>query len=163
MSENSNSVQQILPSANLRDISKVPFVEMIDGRLQGVVSSGSDISRVYVSFFKRGTHNYGCSTNNNRPCGGLRGAPCKHLTSLLENAIEQYGIKRVVDFLEIDVDLTKEMSLYDIINIMNGTVEKDEVSLIFSRFLNHLSYMEYPIQNTPMIDMNWFITSNKEI
>ena len=36
-----------------RDIRKVPFVELFNDRLQGVVSSGSDITRVYVSFLKR--------------------------------------------------------------------------------------------------------------
>ncbi len=59
-----------------RNIKKVPFVELFHGRLQGVVSSGSDIKRVYVSFFEAGTHDFYCSTNNNRPCGGLGGYPC---------------------------------------------------------------------------------------
>ncbi|MGK0290957.1 MAG: hypothetical protein ACI86H_002421 [bacterium] len=48
-----------------RNIKKVPFVELFNHRLQGVVSSGSDISRVYVSFFEAETLNYYCSTNNN--------------------------------------------------------------------------------------------------
>ncbi len=34
---------------NPRKLAKVPFLELSEGRLQGVVSSGSDIERVYVS------------------------------------------------------------------------------------------------------------------
>ena len=56
------------------DVETVPFVEMADGKLRGVVSSGSDIHRVYVSFLEGRTGNYYCCTNNNRPCGGLGGA-----------------------------------------------------------------------------------------
>ena len=69
--------------------------ELADGRLQGVVSSGSDVERVYVSSVAAGTHGYHCSTNNNRPCGGLRGAPCKHLHALVDEAVVQYGADRV--------------------------------------------------------------------
>src|SRR5579863_5639693 len=87
------------PSAGRRDVKKVPFVELFDNRLQGVVSSGSDIERVYVSYFEVGTLNYCCSTNNNRPCGGLRGSPCNHLRELLHEAIVQSGMDTVLRFL----------------------------------------------------------------
>jgi len=70
-----------------RDIKKVPFVELFGDRLQGVVSSGSDIERVYVSFFAAESLDFYCSTNNNRPCGGLGIYPCKHLQALLQEAI----------------------------------------------------------------------------
>ena len=52
-----------------RAVKTVPFVELASGRLQGVVSSGSDIKRVYVSFIEAGSGDYYCCTNNNRPCG----------------------------------------------------------------------------------------------
>lgn len=55
-----------------RDVKEVPFVELSDKRLQDVVSSGSDIERVYVSYFEVGTLDYYCNTNNNRPYAGLR-------------------------------------------------------------------------------------------
>src|SRR5688572_26616711 len=98
----STSKKQIL-NPN-RDVKKVPFVELLDKRLQGIVSSGSDIERVYVSYFEVGTLNYGCGTNNNRPCGGLRGYPCSHLQELLHEATVQYGFDEVVDFLRLPVE-----------------------------------------------------------
>src|SRR3712207_6499823 len=98
-----------------RDVKKVPFVELFDQRLQGVVSSGSDIQRVYVSFFDAGSLNYACSTNNNRPCGGLRGSPCNHLQELLEEAVAQYGIERVVRFLRLSGDPAQFQTVYHIL------------------------------------------------
>src|SRR5688572_1763236 len=77
-----------------RKVDKVPFVELYAGRLQGVVSSGSDEDRVYVSYFEAGTTNFYCSTNNNRPCGGLRGSPCKHLDALMGEGLLQFGAGR---------------------------------------------------------------------
>ncbi len=94
---------------------KVPFVELLGQRLQGVVSSGSDIQRVYVSFIEAGTLNYWCSTNNNRPCGGLRGSPCNHLQELVGEAIVQHGIERVVAFLRIPGDPAQLQSARDIL------------------------------------------------
>src|SRR5918995_7473706 len=64
------SATRIVLPVQPRRLAKVPFVELADGRLQGVVSSGSDVGRVYVSSIAAGTHAYSCSTNNNRPCGG---------------------------------------------------------------------------------------------
>jgi hypothetical protein len=54
-------------------LAKVPFVELAERRLQGVVSSGSDIERVSVSSIAGRTHEFSCPTNNNRPCGGAGG------------------------------------------------------------------------------------------
>ena len=86
-----------------RKLAKVPFVELADGRLQGVVSSGSDVNRVYVSFFEVGTTNYSCSTNNNRPCGGARGSFCNHILALINEAVLQYGAERVARYLRIEI------------------------------------------------------------
>jgi hypothetical protein len=41
------STVPVVPPVQPRKLAKVPFVELADGRLSGVVSSGSDISRVY--------------------------------------------------------------------------------------------------------------------
>src|SRR3954469_7743328 len=95
LSVETRSTAAVIPPVQPRKLAKVPFVEMADGRLQGVVSSGSDISRVYVSSITAGTHTYNCSTNNNRPCGGLYGDMCKHLRSLVDEAVLQYGLDRV--------------------------------------------------------------------
>src|SRR5215216_6454856 len=63
-----SSTARVVPPARPRKLAKVPFVELADGRLQGVVSSGSDIGRVYVSSVASGSYEFACSTNNNRPC-----------------------------------------------------------------------------------------------
>lgn len=57
------SAARVVPPVQPRKLAKVPFVELADGRLQGVVSSGSDIDSVYVSSIASGTHGFSCSTN----------------------------------------------------------------------------------------------------
>lgn len=140
-----------------RNLQKVPFVELFNGRLQGVVSSGSDISRVYVSFFEAGTTDFYCSTNNNRPCGGLRGSPCKHLTALLQNAVAQYGSERVVRYLRLDSDETN-LDAWAIGRLIRGGPRKAPANEVFSRFLNYLRYVELGGDAGPMPEMSWFVT-----
>src|SRR5215472_4659950 len=96
------STARVVPPARPRKLAKVPFVELADGRLQGVVSSGSDIERVYVSSISARDHAYHCSTNNNRPCGGVRGSMCNHLRALVDEAVLQYGIDRVARYLRVE-------------------------------------------------------------
>jgi hypothetical protein len=139
-----------------RDVKKVPFVELLGQRLQGVVSSGSDIQRVYVSFFEAGTLNYWCSTNNNRPCGGLRGTPCGHLHELLQEAIAQYGVERVVAFLRIPGDPAQIQSARDIVR-HSGHMAHESAGDIFSRFLSDLQLLELPADTGPLHTMTWFI------
>ena len=79
----SSSTARVLWPARPRKLAKVPFVELADGRLQGVVSSGSDVERVYVSSVAAGTYALSCSTTNNRPCGGARGGFCNHILGLV--------------------------------------------------------------------------------
>ncbi len=139
-----------------RNIKKVPFVELFNHRLQGVVSSGSDIERVYVSFWEAGSIDFYCSTNNNRPCGGLRGYPCNHLQALLEEAIAQYGIEQVLRFLKVPGDLSQMHGINDII-ARKGAVKKEAASEVFSRFLNYLGYLELAPSNQPLPEMSWFV------
>lgn len=139
-----------------RNIKKVPFVELFNGRLQGVVSSGSDIERVYVSFFEAESIDFYCSTNNNRPCGGLGGYPCNHLQALLQEAIAQYGIEQVIRFLKVPCDLRQLQDAGDIL-ARKGTVKKESASDVFSRFLNYLGYLELTSSNRPLPEMSWFV------
>lgn len=139
-----------------RNIKEVPFVELFNNRLQGVVSSGSDLERVYVSFFEARTLDFYCSTNNNRPCGGLRGYPCKHLQSMLEEAIASYGIEQVVAFLKVPGD-TSQLKLATDILANKGKVKKEPASEVFSRFLNYLRYLELSTSNHPLPEMSWFV------
>jgi hypothetical protein len=137
-----------------RNIKDVPFVELFNQRLQGVVSSGSDIERVYVSFFEAETLDYYCSTNNNRPCGGLRGTPCKHLQLLLNEAIAQFGIEEVAKCLKVTGDVQNAYQ----IPTYKGNMKKEPANQVFSRFLNYLRYLELPASNQPLPEMSWFVS-----
>ncbi len=152
----SKSVVKVQHPASSRKVNKVPYVELHGGRVQGVVSSGSDAARVYVSFFDAGTLNYYCSTNNNRPCGGLRGGPCKHLTALMGEAVLQYGAPKVGRYLKIAADPAALTSSYDVMRYITGAKTKEEASLVFSRFLSYLRYVEYEGTPEPMPEMAWF-------
>jgi hypothetical protein len=138
-----------------RKLAKVPFVELADGRLQGVVSSGSDIDRVYVSSITAANHAYNCSTNNNRPCGGLRGSPCKHLQALAEEAVLQYGVDRVARYLHIEVDEATSTGA-DLMSRLHGRHEPTPAAMVFSRFLRHLAYLELPDSTVPIPELHWF-------
>ncbi|MEV5834435.1 hypothetical protein [Nocardia sp. NPDC052112] len=148
----SASVVRVLPAVAPRKLNKVPFVELADGRLQGVVSSGSDISRVYVASVTTGTHGLSCSTNNNRPCGGLnQGWVCKHLDALIEEAVLQYGQDRVARFLRVEVPEGTRLA-----HCLNGTRDPAPAAVVFSRFLRHLTYLELPGSTTPIPELHWF-------
>ncbi|MFI2665311.1 hypothetical protein [Micromonospora carbonacea] len=149
------SLAPVLPAVRPRKLAKVPFVELADGRLQGVVSSGSDIERVYVSSVTAGSHAYHCSTNNNRPCGGLRGAPCKHLHALLDEAVLQYGIARVGRYLRVDVPDGAQTG-GDLLRALHGHHEPTPAAVVFSRFLRHLAYLELPAADGPLPELHWF-------
>ncbi len=140
-----------------RSFQKVPYVELFLGRLQGVVSSGSDATRVYVSFIKAGSGDFYCSTNNNRPCGGLRGSACKHIDALVTNAVAQFGPERVARYLGCS-DPTKIRNAHDIHQQIGGTAHKEEASGVFSRFLDYLRYVELDASTEPRPEMAWFIT-----
>lgn len=154
-----SSVTQVVPPLQPRKLAKVPFVELADGRLQGVVSSGSDIGRVYVSSIAAGTHAYNCSTNNNRQCGGLIGAHCKHLQSLVDEAVVQYGIERVARYLRVadPGSLTEARELRQ--SIREGQHEPAPAAVVFSRFLRHLAYLELPATTAPLPELHWFPAS----
>ncbi|MCC6557076.1 MAG: hypothetical protein IT372_29340 [Polyangiaceae bacterium] len=143
--------------ARPRKVDKVPFVELYAGRLQGVVSSGSDEDRVYVSYFEAGTGNFYCSTNNNRPCGGLRGSPCKHLQSLMAEAWLQYGAARIITYLGLAVEPDKVKGWGDLLRFIRGGMNKVEAGMVFSRFLTYLHHVNLPPTTAPVPEMNWFV------
>ena len=82
--------------ASDRDVDTVPFVELSGGRVQGVVSSGSDIERVYCAFIEAASGDHYSSTNNNRPDAGT----AKRIRWLLEEAVKQFGAERVARYLQ---------------------------------------------------------------
>ena len=140
-----------------RNVKKAPFVELFNGRAQGVVSSGSDVNRVYVAFFEAGTGDFYCGTNNNRPCGGLSPThPCSHIQEMLEETLAQYGGAAVGKFLKIPVDVSDVTSAWGVIQHLKGSQKKEPANEVFSRFLSYLRYIELPPSRLPIPEMTWF-------
>lgn len=154
-----SSTARVVPPARPRKLAKVPFVELADGRLQGVVSSGSDIERVYVSSVAAGTHAFACSTNNNRPCGGARGSFCNHIKALITEAVLQYGAPRVARYLRVEA-ADGEPTALGIAADMSSTRppqgDNQAAAPVFSRFLRHLAYLELAPTAAPLPEMQWF-------
>jgi hypothetical protein len=152
---------RVLPPARPRKLAKVPFVELADGRLQGVVSSGSDIERVYVSSVEAGDFAFACSTNNNRPCGGARGSFCNHIEAMIGEAVVQYGPERVARYLRIDAGSAAPAG--DISSLMRTTrppaSAAKPAAQVFSRFLRHLAYLELEPTTQPVPELHWFAPS----
>lgn len=153
-----SSVARVVPPARPRKLAKVPFVELADGRLQGVVSSGSDIGRVYVSSVTAGTFAFACSTNNNRPCGGARGSFCNHILAMINEAVLQYGAERVARYVRVEP--SAEVSAHSIVSAMTGTRppqgDSSAAATVFSQFLRHLAYLEFSASTAPLPEMQWF-------
>jgi hypothetical protein len=157
-----SSTARVVPSARPRKLAKVPFVELADGRLQGVVSSGSDIGRVYVSSVEAGTYAFACSTNNNRPCGGARGGFCNHIRALVDEAVLQYGVERVARYLKAEVS-GEAPDAHTVFSAMGRTRpaqgDSSAAAQVFSRFLRHLAYLELTPTTAPLPEMQWFPTT----
>lgn len=153
----SASTARVLPPARPRKLAKVPFVELADGRLQGVVSSGSDIERVYVSSVAAGSYEFACSTNNNRPCGGARGYFCNHIGALITEAVLQYGVARVARYLRVDAeDMDAEAIRSLMLAARPSQADSAAAAQVFSRFLRHLAYVELPAMTAPLPELQWF-------
>lgn len=145
-----------------RNVKKVPFVELHGNRVQGVVSSGSDIERVYVAWLEAKTFNFYCSTNNNRPCGGMGSAPCKHIHEMVEEAFLQYG-EELPTFLGVkndDPSASHRVSMW--MANSGGAQTKEPAGTVFSRFLSFLSYCELQARPGSCQEMSWFVTSPAE-
>lgn len=154
-----SSTARVTPPARPRKLAKVPFVELADGRLQGVVSSGSDIGRVYVSSVAAGTYAFACSTNNNRPCGGARGSFCNHIGALVTEAVLQYGTERVVRYLRIELPEAGADGPALLAAMRSTWPDPDgakPAASVFSRFLRHLTYLEHAPVTTPSPEMHFF-------
>lgn len=152
------SLARVIPPARPRKLAKVPFVELADGHLQGVVSSGSDVERVYVSSVAAGTYTFACSTNNNRPCGGARGSFCNHIRALISEAVLQYGAERVARYLKIDAgdEGPTADSVAASIAAARPAAGDTAAAPVFSRFLRHLAYLELAPATAPLPEMHWF-------
>ena len=150
-----SSTARVIPPARPRKLAKVPFVELADGRLQGVVSSGSDIERVYVSSVAADTYTFACSTNNNRPCGGARGSFCNHIRALIDEAVLQYGAERVARYLRAEIVNGQSLTL-GMSSTCPPKAGTEAAAPVFSRFLRHLAYLELAPTTAPVPEMQWF-------
>lgn len=147
------SAAPVIAPARPRKLAKVPFVELAEGRLQGVVSSGSDVSRVYVSSIAAADHALSCRTNNNRPCGGLSDVQaCNHLQALLDAACAQYGTERVSRYLEADLP----DAVHDLFVGPGPRTGPERAAEVFSSFLRHLAHLELPPSPEPLPELQWF-------
>lgn len=63
------------------------FHEVDENGLRGIVRSHRDRSPVY-SCYLTPSGKYGCLATSSRPCGGLYGAPCKHLLVLIISLVK---------------------------------------------------------------------------
>jgi len=157
MSDSRTSIHVTDSAIVKRNLRSVPYVEIFGDRLMGVVSSKSDFRRMYISFVEAGTTSYNCSTNNNRPCGGLRGGPCKHIKSLLDEAVKQYGGERVARSLQLAGDPASIKRGADVLRHISGGKHQEKASAAFTRFLNYLRYVELPTSTAPTPEMTWFV------
>ena len=157
-----SSTARVIPPARPRKLAKVPFVELADGRLQGVVSSGSDIERVYVSSVTAGTYTFACSTNNNRPCGGARGYFCNHIQALIAEGVLQYGAERVARYLKVELEQPDAQGIAAVMGAARPAQgDTSAAAPVFSRFLRHLAYLELAPTTAPVPEMQWFPPTRK--
>ena len=147
------SVVPVSAPVQSRKLAKVPFAELAEGRLQGVVSSGSDPARVYVSSITAGDHGLSCNTNNNRPCGGLSTPyACNHIRALADAAVAQYGLDRVARYLRVELPSAHA----DLWAGLHPTTAPSHAAEVFSSFLRHLAYLEVPATTEPLPELQWF-------
>lgn len=150
-----SSTARVVPPARPRKLAKVPFVELADGRLRGVVSSGSDVGRVYVSSVEAGSYVFACSTNNNRPCGGARGMFCNHILAMINEAVLQYGGERVARYLKVEVADGQDIGA-EMMSARPAQGDAGVAATVFSQFLRHLAYLEFAPTTAPLPEMQWF-------
>jgi hypothetical protein len=144
-----------VPGPAPRDVDTVPFVEMFNGRVQGVVSASSDVNRVYCAFLEAATGNHCSTTNNNRPDAGLP----KRMGWLMEEAVKQFGLERVARFLQPPIDLSqiKHHSTLAHTMMRKGRNLNEPAGAVFSRFLAYLRHVELSAEQGPLPEMSWFV------
>lgn len=137
-----------------RNLGTVPFVELQAGRVQGIVASSSDWERVYCSFIDS-NGDYYCSTNNNRRCGGL-GGPCKHIASMVDQAVLAFGAADLASCLKLEPSQCG--SARAVFGARRGSEKKEPAGVVFSRFVHDLRYTELSPSNDPLPELTWFVT-----
>lgn len=154
------SKRSIVKPAHTTDFKapkSVPFVELHEGRIQGVVASSSSKERVYVSYIEADSGDFYCRTNNDRRCGGLRDNGCKHIGRLVDEAMERYPPERVREYVGLDPD-EDATSARDIVVELSGVEEQGDDSQVFSRFRDYMMDLEREPSTEPLPEMTWFVS-----
>ena len=127
------------------DLPEVPFLELCDGRLQGVVSSESHAERVYASSISADDHGLNCHSNDDLRCGGLgEHAACRHIEALLAQAVKEFGASRVAAYLAIDVSEGEPLGAG-----LHPTSAPSHATEVFASFMRHMAYLEVPVEGKP--------------
>lgn len=135
----------------------VPFVELHEGRIQGVVASSSSNERVYVSYVEADSGNFYCRTNNNRRCAGLRDDGCKHIGRLVAEAMARYPPERVREYVGVDPN-SAVATADQIVVELGGVEEEGDDSQVFSRFRDYMMDLEREPTSEPLPEMAWFVS-----
>jgi hypothetical protein len=137
-----------------RDVDTVPFVELYQGRLQGVVSASSDPERVYCAFIEAGSGDHYSSTNNNRPDAGT----AKRLGWLCDEAVAQFGLDRVVAFMGLEnAPGVSSGNAVAWAAQRRGNLKPEPAGEVFSRFLHYLRHIDLQAEAGPVPEMAWFV------
>lgn len=153
MEESSLPSPAAVAESGHRDLQQVPFVELVDGRVQGCVSSGSDLERLYVCTLAA-SGSYSCRTNANRPCGGLRGGPCKHIGWMLDAAAVAYGLPAVAACLGRS-SAPAPRQAGDLMRLAT-TLESVAIGAVFGRFQEQLELLGHPVVREPVDGLAFF-------
>lgn len=156
--ESNRSVVKPGHTTDFKAPKSVPFVELHDGRIQGVVASSSSNERVYVSYIEADSGDFYCRTNNNRRCGGLRQHGCKHIRKMVDEAMVRLppsAVRRYVGLHGKDETVT---GASDIISELDGDERQGDDSQIFARFRHYLEDLEREASREPRPEMAWFVS-----
>ncbi|MGG6263134.1 hypothetical protein ACQ4M3_07630 [Leptolyngbya sp. AN03gr2] len=149
--ESSLLPQQISLTNHRRNLASVPYTVLNNEGLSGVVSSGSDEHRVYISGINANNFTYYCATNNNRRCGGLRSGPCKHIQTLVRESCQIYSLEQIEQALKTPHSIRGSSS---ILNLASSEVKAGGST--FSQFLAALSSLNASPPIDPVAEMSWF-------
>ncbi|MEM6928005.1 MAG: hypothetical protein AAF602_13825 [Myxococcota bacterium] len=145
---------RVIPSPP--EVPLVPFVELFDDRLQGVVAASGALDRVHVTLVEAHTGHWACSTGH-QPCPHTieDAGPCAHVHALVASAVDDFGAERIAHFLGHPA-LREEP--WRLVAALAGEPLDDDGTTVFARFLDYLRYVQLPSGIQPPSGLVWFPT-----
>lgn len=123
----------------------VPFVELFDGRLQGVVWSGGSYRCSHLPRIESSSGDHACCTDAGRPCESLAACGrCTHLDALVTEAVARFGAARVAGYLGLS---GPEDRAHRIVDRLGGRRVDGGPGEVFARFRNYVGFLQ--LTNTP--------------